>query len=111
MQIVKFENTENLEFVMIRTNQAGTHYGYLKYANPLPGGNYEVVLVHSRRMWGWAGGNCLSELATLGSFEPLNCKFSIPTTSHKMMAIEIITITDKAKENLENIPYWIFAKV
>jgi hypothetical protein len=99
---------ENLEFVIIRTDSAGVHMGYLKEEQVANSGHFAVTLVNTRRIWSWAGANSLSELAALGSSKPSDCKISIAVLKNKMMAIEIISVTEKAKKNLESIPDWVF---
>ena len=99
---------ENLDYVCIRTFSAGVHFGYLIYHKPLDGGFYEVELVNSRRMWSWAGANSLSELCQYGSKKHAVCNFSVPVNRIKLMAIEIIYVSDEAFQNLNKIPIWSF---
>jgi hypothetical protein len=103
------EETKNLPYVCIRTYSAGVHFGYLKScAEPKDcrDGYYPVELVNARRMWSWDGAKTLSDLAQIGSKKQKECKFTLPVDSIKLMAIEIINVTDKAKKNLDEIPIW-----
>jgi hypothetical protein len=95
--------------VIIRTDTAGVHYGTLESVEN-SGGHYAVVLSNARRLWQWAGANCLSELATLGSSDPSNCKFSIPVSKIKLMAIEIIETSEQGQRSFDSIKYWVTDK-
>ncbi len=92
--------------VIIRCESAGVHYGTLVEQKPL-NGFYAVTLKNARRIWQWSGANCLSELATLGSSNHSECRFSIPVTSIDLMAIEIIDVTEQASKNIESVKIWI----
>lgn len=97
---------EKSNYAMIRTDSAGVHFGVLDFIEP-KNGFYEVHLKNARRVWSWEGANCLSELSTLGSSAPEKCKISIPVTSIKLMAIEVIEMTPKAIENLCSTKDWV----
>ena len=98
--------SEKMRYVCIRTYSAGVHFGYLKSEKEARDGYYAVELVQARRMWSWSGANTLSDLAENGSERPNDCKFTLPVASIKLMAIEIIDVSEKGKENLDNIPVW-----
>lgn len=94
----------DLNYVMCRTYSAGVFAGYLESRE-----GKEVVLRDARRIWFWAGAASLSELATHGTAQPDECKF--PCTVDKVIlteVIEIIDITEKAKNSIENVPVWTF---
>lgn len=97
------------EKVIIRTYSAGVHYGTLVNEENSSGGVH-VTLEKSRRIWKWSGANSLSELATLGTSSPTDCNFSIPVRKIKLLAIEIIYMTDEAIESFENVSNWVFSK-
>lgn len=97
------------EKVIIRTYSAGVHYGTLVSEEKSEGG-FHVTLENSRRVWKWAGANSLSELATLGTSSPDECNFSIPVRKIKLLAIEIIFLTDEAIESIEAVKNWTFSK-
>lgn len=100
--------TENLDYVCIRTYSAGVHFGYLNYCKAVEDG-FEVELLDSRRMWSWAGANSLSDLSQKGSKKQSDCKFTVPAKKIKLIAIEVIYVSDEAKKNLDEIPYWSFS--
>jgi len=97
------------EKVIIRTYSAGVHYGTLVKEEKGDGGYY-VILENSRRIWKWSGANSLSELATLGTSNPKECKFSLPVIKIKLHAIEIISITNEALNSIESVDIWSFSK-
>ena len=97
------------EKVIIRTYSAGVHYGTLVSEEQSSGGVH-VTLENSRRIWKWAGANSLSELATLGTSNAAECNFSLPVRKIKLLAIEIIYMTDEAINSIEAVPFWAFSK-
>lgn len=91
-------STTGLKAVLIRTYSAGVHYGYLHSQEDTLAG-MKVTLVESRRIWSWEGAFTLSEIATNGiSKGRLSCK-----VDNTMIAIEIIPMSEKAFNILENI--------
>lgn len=100
---------EKQEWVIIRTYSAGVHFGKLVSEEKCEGG-YHVILENTRRIWKWSGANSLSELASMGTSNPAECNFSMPVTKNKMFAIEIISMTEEAIENIKAVPSWVFSK-
>jgi len=98
-----------MEKVIIRTYSAGVHFGTLVEKERGAGGTH-VVIENSRRIWKWIGANSLSELATIGTSIPSECRFSIPVRKIELLAIEIIYMTDVAIESMENVKNWVFCK-
>lgn len=96
------EKVDGMPFVCIRTFSAGVHFGYLKSRD-----GKEVELVNAIRVYYWKGACSLSELATNGSSDIKNCKYSV-TVPHIVLteAIEIIDVTQKAKEQMEGAKRW-----
>lgn len=94
------------EKVIIRTYSAGVHFGTLTSEEKSEGG-YHVTLENSRRIWKWSGANSLSELGTLGTSKPEECNFSLPVRKIKLLAIEIISMTDEAIKSIENVKMWV----
>ncbi len=91
-----------LKLVMIRTYSAGVHYGYLKSRE-----GKEVVLLNASRVWYWSGAASLSQLATEGTTKPNDCKFSVEVPEIILTeSIEIISMTEKAINNLNSIKKW-----
>lgn len=103
------QSFEGMDYVCIRTYSAGVHFGYLKSCTPSKDGYYEVELVHSRRLWSWSGANTLSDLAENGSKSPKDCKFTLPVSRIKLMAIEVIYVSENGKNKLDSIPVWELA--
>ncbi len=95
-------NMDGMEYCMVRTYSAGVFAGYIESRD-----GKEVVLRNARRIWRWAGAASLSQLATDGTSSPSECKF--PVAVDKVIlteAIEIISITAKAKKSIEGVPVW-----
>ena len=95
-------NMDGMEYCMVRTYSAGVFAGYIESRD-----GKEVVLRNARRIWRWAGAASLSQLATDGTSSPSECKF--PVAVDKVIlteAIEIISITAKAKKSFEGVPVW-----
>lgn len=99
----KAESKDGMPYVMIRTYSAGVHCGYLKSRK-----DKEVTLLDSIRIWKWTGAASLSQLAMEGSNDKSNCKFGMPISTTLILteAIEIIEMTETAKQNIQSIPSW-----
>lgn len=96
------KSKDGLPYVMVRTYSAGVHCGYLKSKN-----GKEVILLHARRIWYWAGAASLSQLAMEGTSKPNDCKFPIEVSQIELTeAIEVIEMTEKAKESIKNVKPW-----
>jgi len=98
-------NTNGLKMVMVRTYSAGVHYGYLKRRESTQAG-IEVELLDARRIYYWDGAATLSQLAIEGTSKPDNCKFPCKVNVIELIAIEIIQMTEKAVESLNNVKIW-----
>jgi len=91
-----------LTYVLIRTYSAGVFTGYLKAKD-----KDEVILLDATRIWFWSGACSLSQLAMEGTKDPENCKFAIPVHEITLFnVIEIIPVTDFAKESILNVNPW-----
>ena len=97
------EQRDGMPYVMIRTYSAGVHCGYLKERN-----GKEVTLLDSIRIWKWAGAASLSQLAMEGTNNPSDCKFAMPITTSLILteAIEIIEMTETAKQSIQKVQSW-----
>lgn len=89
-------------YVIVRTYSAGCFAGELIERN-----GKEIHLANARRLWYWAGAASLSQLAMEGTSKPKECKFPIAVYSIRLTeAIEIISVTDKARKSIEAVPIW-----
>jgi hypothetical protein len=89
-------------YVIVRTYSAGCFAGVLERQV-----GKEVTLSNARRLWYWKGAASLSQLAMEGTKCPNGCKFPVPVTSIDLTeAIEIIDVTDVARESIESVPLW-----
>ena len=92
--------------VIIRANRAGVFFGTLKEKRETPAG-VEVELENSRRIWYWSGAASLSQLATEGTKNPGDCKFTVVVPHHTVMqVIEIIPCTEEAIKSIESVKVW-----
>jgi len=90
------------EYVIVRTYSAGVFAGELVHRE-----GKEVILANARRIWYWAGAASLSELAQRGTSEPEECKFPVAVDQVILTeAIEILAVTDTARESIESVPAW-----
>lgn len=92
--------------VIIRADRAGVFFGTLKSKRETPAG-VEVELENSRRIWYWSGAASLSQLATEGTKNPGDCKFTVVVPQHAVMqVIEIIPCTEEAIKSIESVKVW-----
>jgi len=90
------------EYVIVRTYSAGVFAGELVKKD-----GKEVELKNARRLWYWDGAASLSQLAMEGVSKPENCKFPCEVQKVILMeAIEIISVTEKARQNIAGVPVW-----
>jgi hypothetical protein len=82
-------------YVVVRTFSAGVHVGELVSRK-----GKEVVLVKARRLWRWQGANTLNEIANHGVGQGSQVS-EVAQQIELTEAIEVITCTPKARENLE----------
>lgn len=93
---------QNGNYVIVRTYSAGVFAGTLESRE-----GKEVTLTNARRLWYWDGAASLSELATEGTKKPKSCKFPCEVAAVTLTeAIEIITVTEAAQENIKAVPVW-----
>ena len=73
---------------MVRTNNAGVHYGTLESRE-----GQEIHLSNARRIWSWQGALSLSEIASKG-LDVKNSKLSVPVEEIILpTSIEVIAIS------------------
>ena len=92
-------------YVMVRTYAMGVFAGYLEPEST----ETLKVLSDARRIWFWAGASSLSELATLGTSKPKECKFPCTVSRVELTSpqgFEVLDITDKAKTSIESVAIW-----
>lgn len=95
-------NNDGLEYVIVRTYSAGVFAGFLKSRN-----GKEVVMQDARRLWYWSGAASLSQLAIDGTKKPKECKFPATVSRIELTeAIEILSVTPKAKASIESVTVW-----
>ena len=97
------ESRDGMPYVMIRTYSAGVHCGYLKKRV-----GKEVELLDSIRIWKWAGAASLSQLSVEGTNNATECRFGMPIPNSLILteAIEVIEMTQEAKESIQGVTSW-----
>ncbi len=90
------------QYKIVRTYSAGVFAGYIESRN-----GQEVVMRDARRIWYWSGAASLSQLAMEGTKDPGACKFPCAVDRVELLqVIEILDVTDKAKESILAVPVW-----
>lgn len=90
------------QIVLVRTYAAGVFFGEFVNRN-----KREVELRNARRIWFWSGAASLSQLAMEGVTNPSECKFAVPVDEILLLdTIEIIPMTDRAIQNVNQVPHW-----
>ena len=88
--------------VIIRTYSAGVHYGILHDRCGI-----EVELTSAIRLWSWDGACSLSQLASEGTKNASNCKFSVKVEKILLTeAVEVIPCTQVACDSIEGVTPW-----
>lgn len=96
------EKLDNMEYKIIRTENAGVFAGYLAEED-----GDTVILVNSRRLWYWSGAASLSQLAEEGVKNPKECKFPREVKKIKLFqVIEIIDCTEQARKSIKGVKEW-----
>lgn len=88
--------------VIVRGTNSGVFFGTLAAKE-----GTEVELHNCRRIWYWEGAASISQLATDGTVNPNECKFTVMVDEIIITdVIEIIPCTDKAIESIEGVRVW-----
>ncbi len=100
---IKIKEEQNMEqYYIIRCDRAGVFFAKIKSRN-----GSEAVLTDARRLWEWAGAYTLSDLATTGTIDPRNCKFTLAVPEMLVLGvIEIIPCTDQATAGIQGVKVW-----
>ena len=92
----------NGEYKIVRTYSAGVFFGIVESRI-----GQEVVMRNVRRIWYWEGAASLSQLAMEGTSKPCSCKFPCAVDRVELLnAIEILDVTEKAKESIDSVKIW-----
>ena len=97
----KAKPKKNMPYKIIRTYSAGVFAGYLAKRV-----GKEATIKEARRLWYWKGAASLSQLAIDGVKFPLECKFSKPVDTEVTEIIEILDVTEKAKQSIASVKEW-----
>ena len=89
------------KYVIVRTQSAGCFAGEL-----ITREGSEATLHNARRLWYWSGAASLSGLAAHGTSKPHDCKFPATVDVTVLGVIEVIDVTDEARQSIEGVPVW-----
>jgi len=88
--------------VIVRADKAGVFFGTLTAKE-----GSEVQLSNARKLFYWSGANAVEQIALNGVKNPDNCKFTVVCEEVTINNyIQIITCTDEAIANIENVSIW-----
>ena len=100
--IPKAAEENGLPYVLIRAKSAGVFVGFLQRKE-----GSEVDLLNCRRIHYWDGAASISQIAMEGVTAPENCRFAMEVPFLTISEwIEIIPVTEKAKQNIAEVPVW-----
>jgi hypothetical protein len=97
----KAKPKKNMPYVIIRTYSAGVFAGYLEKRV-----GKEAKMIKARRLWYWKGANSLSDMSLNGVKFPTECKFTAPVNEELTEVIEILEVTEKAKQSISEVKIW-----
>ena len=98
----KEKNQMEKQKYIVRCDRAGVFYGEIEGRN-----GREIKMRNVRCIWYWDGAATLLQLATEGTTNPNNCKFTMTVDSLVVLdAIEIIPCTDRAIKSIEAVQEW-----
>lgn len=90
------------QYYIIRADRAGVFFGHIKERR-----GSEVDLTDVRRIWYWDGACSLSQLATEGTKNPKECKFTVTVPEMTVLGvIEVIPCTEAAVASIMAVKEW-----
>ena len=90
------------KYYIVRGDRSSVFCGHIVERN-----GQEVTMTDARRIWSWEGACSLSQMANEGVKRPNECRFSGPVDELLILdAVEILTCTTAAAENLRAVPEW-----
>jgi hypothetical protein len=88
--------------VIVRSDRAGVFFGTLTKKE-----GSEVQLSNARKLYYWSGAAAVEQLAIDGVANARDCKFTVVNEEITVNNyIQILTCTEKAIINLENVKEW-----
>lgn len=98
--------SKKLPFVIVRSRDAGVHFGLLKSRKETIAGTV-IVLEKTQRVWFWKGAASLSQMAVSGVTCPNECKFSVVVDENTITnCVEVLKTTKESEKNLRGVPIW-----
>lgn len=87
---------------IVRCDSSGVFFGTLE---EIEGQNARISNV--RNIWWWEGAASVMQLATEGTSQPSECKFTVTVSEIVVTdAIQVIPCTDRAIANIEAVKPW-----
>jgi len=100
------QEVDGMKYCVVRSYGAGVFCGYVKEQKSEVNG-VNVILINSRRIYYWSGACSLSQLAIEGSKDINSCKIAMIVPSQFIAnVIEIILMSEEAKDNIEGANVW-----
>ncbi len=88
--------------VILRCDRSGVYFGTLIWRTAIRG-----RLENARRLWSWEGALDTFDLASKGTSEPKECKFStVVELSEQPDVLDFILCSEKAVMSLESVSAW-----
>jgi len=88
--------------VIVRADKAGVFFGTLTKKE-----GSEVQLSNARKLYHWSGAAAVEQIAVDGVANADSCKFTVVNNEITVNNyIQILTCTEKAITNLENVKEW-----
>lgn len=89
-------------YCIVRSARAGVFAGVVESRK-----GQEVCMAGARRLWYWSGAASLSQLATVGTSKPGQCKFPAPVPSVMLFeVVEILPATASAEASIKKVSAW-----
>jgi len=97
-------NENKNQYYVVRGDRSGVFFGQIEKRE-----GQEITMKNVRRLHYWRGALDCIHLASDGTLDPRNCRFTKVVDSLTLLdAIEIHPCTEKATESLAGVPAWTY---
>lgn len=87
---------------LFRCDRSGVFYGTKVSVE-----GQHAIIKDARKIYYWAGANCLEQLSLEGTKRPNDCKFTVTVNTIEVMdLIQIIECTDESIKSIEGVKEW-----
>lgn len=102
LRIKEGERKMNNNYYIVRGRDSGVFFGKIKERT-----GQEITMTEVRNIWYWDGAATILQLASEGTKNPDNCKFTMTINEIVLLdAIEIIPCTDSAVKSIKEVSEW-----